>query len=59
MISQRFNAVGEEDPLVDIDPYYEGLGRNPEERQREYREFTKFDGPYGPIVDVSLMEAHF
>lgn len=57
--SYRHYAWGEEDSLVDADPYYEELGRNSKERQKRYREFVKLDGPYDPIVDASLMEAHF
>ena len=57
--SYRHYAYGEEDLLVEVDPYYVDLGRDPEERQKEYREFVKLDGPYDPIVDASLMEEHF
>ena len=57
--SYRHYALGETDPLVDEDPYYSGLGKTPEERQRNYREFMKLKGPYDHLVDEALLKAHF
>jgi putative transposase len=57
--SYRYYAFGETDPLVDEDPYYEGLGSDPENRQRNYREFVKVEGPYEKLVDRSLVESYF
>jgi putative transposase len=57
--SYRYYAFGEPDPLIDKDPYYEGLGKTLEERQKNYREFVGLKGPYDRLVDETLMEAHF
>jgi len=57
--SYRHYALGEPDSLIDEDPYYEALGKVPEERQRNYREFLKLKGPYDRLVDKTLVEAHF
>ena len=57
--SYRHYALGEVDSLVDEDPYYAGLGLDPETRQRNYREFIRLEGPYDEIVDQSLLESHF
>ena len=57
--SYRYYAFGQEDSLVDEDPYYRDLGQDPKEREQHYREFIKLDGPYDKIVDQSLLEAHF
>jgi len=37
--SYHFYAYWKEDPIVDVDPYYLGLGTAPEERQENYRKF--------------------
>jgi putative transposase len=39
--SYNFYAYGKYDPVVDVDPNYLSLGKTPEERQRNYREFIK------------------
>lgn len=57
--SYRHYAFGVEDSLVDGDLYYSELGANPEDRQREYREFVKLDGPYDKLVDTTLLKTFF
>ena len=37
--SCRVRALGERSPIVDLDPWYESLGSNPEERQIKYCQF--------------------
>jgi len=37
--SYRNRAFGEESPILDLDPWYNSLGLNPEERQTKYRQF--------------------
>ena len=57
--SDRYYALREPDALVDEDPYYQTLGADAETRQRRYQEFVSVEGPYGPLVDRELLEAHF
>ena len=57
--SYRYYAYGEENLLIDEDPYYRDLGPDLGERRRRYREFIKIDGPYDKVVDQSLLEVHF
>jgi len=37
--SYRFRALGEKSPVLDFDPWYNGLGQNTYERQLKYRHF--------------------
>jgi len=42
--SYRVRAFGEESRLVDLDPWYEGLGSTPPRRQQRYREWVMHTG---------------
>ena len=57
--SYRHYALGEQNPLVDEDPYYLSLGPDGPTRQQRYRDFVKLEGPYDGLVDHALVEAHF
>ncbi|MFC1658228.1 transposase [Candidatus Omnitrophota bacterium] len=39
--SYRFRAFGEKSSILDLDPWYNGLGRNPQERQVRYQQFFR------------------
>src|SRR3989338_926605 len=47
-------ARGAADPLLTPNPYYDGLGRSAEERQRRYQEFLTMEEPYAAMVDAAL-----
>lgn len=57
--SYRHYAYGEKDSLLDEDPYYKGLGREKEERQKHYREYVRLEGPYEKVIDTVLLEQFF
>ena len=48
--SYRYYAFGEQNRLIDEDPYYAQLGSDPTERQHQYRDFTRLQTPYEPIL---------
>ena len=53
--SYRHYSNGENDPLIDEDPYYGELGSNNLERQVRYCEFVSLEGPYDRLVDDLLI----
>ncbi len=52
--SARYYALGQPDPLVTPNPYYEAMGQVAEERQQRYREFLALEEPYAPMLDAAL-----
>lgn len=52
--SYRYYALGELDPLIDADPYFESFGRTCEERQMRYKEFVRIEMPYESLLDKAL-----
>ena len=52
--SYRFYAIGETDPLVDEDPYFQSFGLSAQKRMRQYKEFVRIESPYNAIISRSL-----
>ena len=52
-------AYGNQDSLLDEDPYYAQLGTTAIDRQLAYRTFVSLESPYAPILDRELVEAPF
>lgn len=52
--SARYYALGEENPLVTANLYYEQMGNTPYERQNTYRDFLKLEEPYADLVAKEL-----
>lgn len=57
--SYRHYAFGENDSLIDADPYYEELGKDTLTRQKNYRDYVALEGPYDQVVDRTLVETYF
>ena len=57
--SYRHYALGENNILVDNDPYYDSLSSGGQDRQKLYRDFVKIDNPYEKLVDHALIESGF
>ena len=57
--SYNYYAYGKTDPLIDVDPYYESRGVTADERQRNYRDYVRLDGPYDKMMDQALVDAYF
>ena len=57
--SYCYYAFGNDDPLIDEDPYYENLDADSKSRQACYREFVRLDGPYDKLVDKTFLETPF
>jgi len=56
--SYPFYAHGASNPLMDEDPYYQGLGPDAAQRQEAYRKFVRLEHPYDKMLDQELvMEA--
>lgn len=56
--SAAYYALGKENPLIDEDPYYQGLGSDAKSRQNAYRKFMRIEGPYDPVIDQMLETYH-
>ena len=54
--SYGYYAFGKKDPVIDADPYYASLGKDPLTRQRNYRELVKIERPYDKLLDNALFE---
>lgn len=57
--SYAFYAYGVMNPLIDPDPYYDGLGSTLSERQLAYRHFIRLESPYATMLDKELVETPF
>lgn len=57
--SYRYYAFGESDDLVNPDPYFEFLGADPSNRQKNYRDFVTLAGPYDKMLDQTLLQTYF
>ena len=42
------------DPLVDTDPYFDSFGFTLKEKQKNYRNFVRTQGPYDTLLDKTL-----
>ncbi len=54
--SAGFYVRGIKDPLVSENLYYQGMGKSPAERQRNYEEFVKIDEPYAELISDQLLK---
>ena len=57
--SYPFYAYGENNPLLDEDPYYPQMGTNSYQRQEAYRDFVSLEHPYDKMLDEEFVEGHF
>lgn len=57
--SYRHYALGENNSIIDMNPYYNQLGDDVQSCQRRYKEFVELEGPYDKVVDRTLVESYF
>jgi putative transposase len=57
--SYAFYAHGTPNVLVDEDPYYAALGRDPYHRQEAYRDFVRLESPYTAVLDATFLDQPF
>ena len=57
--SYRYYGFGQEDTLIDEDPYYQSFGATKEERKKFYQDVIMVDNPYDKLIDQNLLESHF
>lgn len=53
--SYLFYAEGKPDSLVTVNPLYQALANQPDERRRMYREYVLVDRPYEQLIDEGLL----
>lgn len=57
--SYRHYALGEKNPLIDDNPYYDCLGSDKINCCKNYQDYVRLQGPYDQIVDRTLTESYF